>query len=227
LKKSPDSLMLRNLLGLTAVRAGKYGMAVEQYQRALKQAPNSIELQLRLGEVYRLQGDMPNAIATLEKAQQAAPKDPEPLRVLAYTLQRAGRTDEAIKRYRQLVEFSPQPEILNNLAFLLAEQGGNKNLEEAQQLAQRALLSKKNDPSISDTLGWIYLRKNIPDSALRIFQELARTNPDSAIFRYHLAMALFTKGDKQTARRELEAALTKKPSVEDEAKIRELLARVG
>src|SRR4029453_15900360 len=130
-----------------------YELAVEQYQRVLQLTPNAVDAQVHLGEAFRLQGDLPKAIAILEKARKAAPKDLQPLVLLAFTLQKAGRVDEAIASYRQALELAPNHgDVLNNLAFLLAEKGGN--LVEAQQFAQRALLYKKNDPRISDTLGW-------------------------------------------------------------------------
>jgi hypothetical protein len=40
-------------------------------------------------------------------------------------------------------------------------------------------------------------------------------------------MALFQKGDKVSAKRELEAALRAKPQKEEEAKIRDLMAKLG
>jgi len=62
---------------------------------------------------------------------------------------------------------------------------------------------------------------------LQILTTLVKRYPDAAVYRYHLGAALAAKGDRERARAELRAALLKKPAKQDEAKIRELLARLG
>jgi predicted Zn-dependent protease len=79
---------------------------------------------------------------------------------------------------------------------------------------------------IADTLGWIYLKKNLPDNALEIFRNNVTKQPNNPTYRYHLGMALFQKGDKVKAKQQLQAALSSKPSKEEEASIRELIAKI-
>ena len=78
--------------------------------------------------------------------------------------------------------------------------------------------------SIQDTLGWIYIKKNLSDDAVRLFRDLVRLEPNNASFHYHYGMALLQKGDKSSARNELETAIRNKPSKDDSDKIRQLLA---
>jgi len=75
-----------------------------------------------------------------------------------------------------------------------------------------------------DTLGWIYLKKNLSDDAIRTFKELLATDPNRASFHYHYGMALLQKGDRPSAKKELETAIRFNPSKDDGAKIRQLLA---
>ena len=42
----------------------------------------------------------------------------------------------------------------------------------------------------ADTIGWIYLKKNLTDNALEIFENIVKSKPMEPIFRYHLALAL-------------------------------------
>src|SRR5262249_40158431 len=114
---------------------------------------------------------------------------------------------------------------LNNLAYLLAESGGD--LDEALQLAQRAQQKQPGNLNLTDTLGWIYLKKNMSDSALQIFNICVKKDPENPTFRYHLGLTLLQKGDKEKARLELQTALEKKPAKGEEAKIREVIARIG
>jgi Tfp pilus assembly protein PilF len=54
-----------------------------------------------------------------------------------------------------------------------------------------------------------------------------RNNQHVPAFRYHLGLALYEKGDKVAARRELQTALADHPSRQDEQRINELLKKLG
>ena len=226
LKKAPGSTVIRQTLADTAVRAGKYDLALEHYKTMLSANPNSPEVYLRLGETQQRKGDLPAAIGAFQSAILLSPHDPTAAIDLATALQTAGRAAEAKSQYERAMKLQPDnPLVMNNMAYLIAETGGN--LDEALKLAQRAAQKAPNEPGISDTLGWIYLKKNLNESAFQIFSNLVKKYPGNATFRFHLAMTFAQKGDKEKARAELESALTKNPAKDDERRIRELLARIG
>ena len=79
---------------------------------------------------------------------------------------------------------------------------------------------------IADTLGWIYIKKSLTDDAVRVFRDLVVKEPNNYQFHYHYAMALLQKGDKPSAKRELEAALKDNPSRDDKNKIQDLLQKI-
>jgi len=114
---------------------------------------------------------------------------------------------------------------LNNLAYIKAEEG--LDLDQALGLVQRAILHAPNDPNISDTLGLIYIRKKLTTQAVVLLQGLVTRVPDNAAYRLHLAMALYDKGEKMQAKKELEAAQKYRPTAAELVKIRELAARIG
>ena len=76
------------------------------------------------------------------------------------------------------------------------------------------------------TLGWIYLKKNLPDNALELFKNNVTKVPTNSTYRYHLGMALYQKGDKVHAKQELQTALTHNPSKEEAANIKELISKI-
>jgi Flp pilus assembly protein TadD len=137
-------------------------------------------------------------------------------------LEQTGRSQEAIANYRDSLRLDPEnASVMNNLAFALAENNGDLN--EALQVALRAVQKSPNSPELADTLGWVYLkRKNIP-SALQVFENLRQRQPQNASFRIHLAMALLEKGDRTSAHRELGAAQELHPSAELQLQIKQLL----
>jgi predicted Zn-dependent protease len=110
----------------------------------------------------------------------------------------------------------------NGLAYLLAETG--KNLDEALRLVLTALRSQPSNTAYADTVGWIYVKKKMPDAALHVLWNLVEREPENALYRYHLAMAELIKGNKMHAKATLEAALRKRPSAEEAAQIREALS---
>jgi len=131
-----------------------------------------------------------------------------------------------VATYQKILQLQPDhPIALNNLAYIMAESGGD--LDQALTLAQRARQKLPNDLNVADTLGWIYIKKNLSDQAIEIFRDLVKKQPQSSTFHYHLGMALYQKGDKLGARQALQAALRQKPSPEEAAKIKELMGKVS
>ena len=225
LKKSPGSVSIRRLLAVTQARAGKYDLATSEYQRVLEEDPKSVDVRMQAAQVYRLKGDLTNAIAVLEPAAALAPTNPEPIMLLAALHEQAGHTAEARTGYQRVLQLRPDnPFVLNNIAFLLAETDGN--LDEALGLAERALQKSPGHPVLTDTLGYIYLKKKQNDSALRTFNGLVRQYPNSPTYHLHLGMALLESGEKLKAKSEFETALANQPSPEDAAKLKELLSNI-
>jgi Flp pilus assembly protein TadD len=180
---------------------------------------------MSLAEVYRLKGDYTNEAAVLERASKLSPGDGILKGRLALAQDFAGRKSQADLSYQQSLKMLPtDPALQNNRAFFMAENGGN--LEEALQLTQAGLRKLPNNPNLLDTLGWIYTKRKMNDSAIHVLDGLVRKNPDVSAFRYHLATALYQKGDAAKAKEQLEAALTKRPSPEEEGKIRDLMGRI-
>ena len=137
----------------------------------------------------------------------------------------AGQVKEAETMYRKALQLDgANVTALNNLAFLLANSG--TKLDEAQQMAEKVT---RRDPrsEYSDTLGWIYLKKGLHDSAIQIFSKAVAAEPKTPVYRYHLAMAYKAKGDFTKAKSELTLALNSKPSSSDEQQIRQLLTELN
>jgi tetratricopeptide (TPR) repeat protein len=221
----PDSVLLHDLLATLAVTMQKYDVAIDEFRTLLAKDPHSTTLYIRMAEAYRLKGDLKSSVATLERAQKAMPDELMPTLVLASTLESTSQV-RAVEQYRRALEMRPDdPDVLNNLAYLIVETNGN--LDEALRLAQRAVQKVPDQANFADTMGWIYFKKNMPDSALQVFNSLVKKKPEDPTFRYHLGATLLQKGDKQKARVALQAALLQKPGKEEADKIRGLLAQIG
>jgi predicted Zn-dependent protease len=127
--------------------------------------------------------------------------------------------------YRRLLTLDPDStNAMNNLAYTLLDTGGAP--DEAQKLVERALEKSPKNPNYADTLGMVYLKKNLDDSALQVFSGLTQRFPDNPVFRYHYALTLTQKGQKAKAKTELEAALSKRPPEELRKSIQSSLAKI-
>ncbi len=229
LAKYPNRTDLQMALGNLAVRAGNFDLAISQFQAVLneldKNSKGRGEVYFRLGVTLRHKGDLNGAVQALAKAAEALPDNSMAIDELALAYQFAQRKPEARQAYEQAVKLDPQNgQALNNLAFLMAETGGD--LDQALTYAQRAKQVLPNLNEVSDTLGWIYLKKNMSDNALDIFQDLTRKAPDNSTFRFHMGMALAQKGDKPGALAQLQLALRDSPPKDEENKIRDLINKL-
>jgi tetratricopeptide (TPR) repeat protein len=167
-----------------------------------------------------------SSIQALQKARETLPDNITVLSTLALVLDSASRKPEAKQVYEATLKLDPNNGVaLNNLAFLLAESGGD--LDEALTKAQRAKQLLPNLFEISDTLGWIYLKKNLSANAIDIFKDLVVKQPNHSTYHYHLGMAYSQQGDKSKALEQLREALKYNPQKEEKEKIQQLITRLG
>jgi tetratricopeptide (TPR) repeat protein len=214
------------LMAVTALRSGKYGEAINNLQRLADKTPGSIDPQLELASVFRLKGDYRHAIATLQKAALLQPKDPRPTAMLPYLLEMDNQRQEAKALARRALRLEPNnAAAMNNLAYLLAETGDD--LDQALKLARQAANKSAGEPYFSDTLAYIYLRKDQNEEALQIFERLVRGYPNEPIFLYHLGMTYFQKGDVRNAKATLTHALQLRPPKDVETGITDLMTRIN
>jgi tetratricopeptide (TPR) repeat protein len=225
-KRSPRSAPVRFMLATTAVRARKLDLAAAQYEALAAQGEDSSSVELPWGEVLEISGNAPGAIEHYRKAFTMDPKDSVAAALLGRMLARTGHQAEAIASYRAAIKANPNNVFaLNNLAYMLAQTG--KDLDEALRMALSAQRLSGDNPDITDTVGFVYLKKGLATSALEVFQNNVRKFPKSSSFHYHLGAALLASGDKAKAKEELRKALENNPSSAEEPNIRQLLAKIG
>lgn len=226
LTRSKGSAAVRYLMATTALRNGKYNVAIENFRALANQTPNSIDPQIQLANVYQLKGDIHNAIITLQNAAVLQPKDPRPGVLLPFLLESENRAQEAKQVARRALTARPKDAVaMNNLAYLLAETGDS--LDEAVKLARDAVNQAPNNPVFLDTLGFVYLKRDQNDDALDIFGRLIRRYPNDPACVYHTGMAWYQKGDRARAKTLLSHALELRPPKDIQASANDLLNRMN
>jgi tetratricopeptide (TPR) repeat protein len=226
LKQAPDRADYRLSLAKIYFRAGKFVESANQYQMLIDKNPKVADLYVRMGEAKGNGNDINGAIEAFKKGREVEPSNYLPVLELALLYNRTGRDEEARRTYEEVIKLQPDNvEALNNLAYIKADSG--IDLDQALAYAQRAQQKRPNDPNVIDTLALIYIHKNLTDDSLRMLRDLVSKTPNNPTFHLHLALALYQKGDRPEAKKELQTALRNKPNDREQGKIKELMAKVG
>ncbi|PXF57348.1 MAG: hypothetical protein C4B58_10155 [Deltaproteobacteria bacterium] len=135
------------------------------------------------------QGRIKDAERDLRKLKQHNNDDPSVLRLATAIAERRKDQDQQVAAYRTLLREAPEdPEILNNLAWLLAQKDDSSVLREAQILAEKACDKKSSDPALQDTRGWIYWKQGMNESARQAWELALSLAPDNPTIQSHRAL---------------------------------------
>lgn len=224
--KAPDRLDIQVALGNTYVRAGKYDLALAQFEKVQKLLDpadkRNADIYLRIGETYRRMGNSPAAIEALRHALELMPDNLQALSTLALVLDGAGQGDEAAALYERILALDPNNGVVaNNLAYLIASQGGD--LDRALTLAQGAheLLPNLDEPA--DTLGYVYLKRNQFELAAAALAPVVYQHLENVKYRSHLVTALDQDGRSSDATERVKTALRQDPTPENQKELKAAL----
>ena len=225
IRKNPERLDMHLAAANLAIIRRDLNRATEELHFVLARNPNHGPANNRLGEIDLLNGDSESARKHFNKAVEAQPPVPAAFLHLGTLLAQEGKLKEARPYFERCIELAPDSDTaLNNLAYILAET--ETDLDHALACAQRAMARNPESADYADTLGYVYVKRNLNDNAIKVLRGIVDQHPARASFRYHLAMALYQNGDKEQTRTELDTALKSNPSPEEATGIRELLAKL-
>jgi tetratricopeptide (TPR) repeat protein len=199
--------------------------AIDNYKAVLHATANGSEVWFRLGTLQRILNQNDAALESFNQAARSNPGNPQPVLSRAMLLESMGQKEKARDAYSQTLGIDPDNVVaLNNLAFIEAESGAD--LDQAMTYAERAKKRDPNNPSVSDTLGYVYYQKNLTQNAVSELKTAVQADPKNSAFRLHLAMALLKQGDKVGAMREAQDALRTADSNQQQ-KIRSFMGQIG
>jgi tetratricopeptide (TPR) repeat protein len=207
---APDSPEAQKLLIEMLVTRGLNDEAAQQAELLQERWPAYLGVAELYFDVMTLVGRGDEAFESLSKKQAAGQLSPFGRVVLARLHRARGEHDQEIELLRSALEEVPDlPAAANDLAYALAQRG--EDLQEATELAQEARASRPESPEIADTLGFVYMRRNLADAALVQFDaalELAPAeSPSWATAQFHRALALRELGRQGEAVEAVEKAL--------------------
>lgn len=192
-------------------RQEKYDEAAAVLQNLIKKKSESHLPYLDLGDTYMLAKRYPQAI---EAYTQALDKISGTQRrggwMIYYSrgtaYERNNQWDKAEDDFLHALLLNPdQPLTLNYLGYSWLERG--KNVEQAKEMLERALLKASQSGSIADSLGWAYYLTKEYDKAVTILEIAVALDAGSGVINDHLGDAYWRSGRKREARFQWRKAL--------------------
>jgi putative PEP-CTERM system TPR-repeat lipoprotein len=223
LARTPDDSRMLMLGGQVYMGLGDSIKSEEMLRASVERDPANLHAYTVLGRFYAARKRLPEARAAFESILEKQPDSVPAHTMVAMILDNEGRRDEARARYERIVQIDPTAAVAaNNLAYIYATDGGN--LDVALQLAQAAKQRLPEAPEVADTVGLVYLKKDLPGMALPQFEEALRRDPKNAGYQLHLALTQIKLGEKIKARETLEQIVRATPDAREAAEAKKLLA---
>jgi putative PEP-CTERM system TPR-repeat lipoprotein len=226
LQRFPKSSALLFLAAGVYAATNEPGKQEQVLNRLIEVDPNNLQAFAALASFHLRQGKLDQARAKYEALSTRGVGAVAAKTMVGLILEAQDKPAEATAIYEKLLATDPDSAVAaNNLAWRYAEDGGN--LDVALTLAQTAKRKLPDSPEISDTLGWIHLKKLDAGAAVTAFQTSVKANPKSPGFRYHLGMAYAKSGEKEKAALEFDEALKLQPNFKEAVEARRALVTGG
>jgi len=206
LTRTPNAASVHMLAARAKLANKDQAGAEASLRKAIELDASLLQAYSLLGGIYLTQKKPDEAIAEFERIVAKQPKNIAANTMIGMILQAQGKNADAQKRYEQIVTMDSRAAVAsNNLAWMYAE--ADINLDQALTLAQAAKAQLPDQPEVNDTLGYVYLKKNLATLAVPPLRVSVEKDPKNPIYHYRLGVAYSKTGDKDGARKELQEAL--------------------
>jgi tetratricopeptide (TPR) repeat protein len=204
--------------------AGKPTQAIAVWDGLLSRAPKDVPVLIALADLHSSGGDYKSAMPYLKRAVEAAPRNPDATFRLAEAIERTGGSRQQAKElYESALRDRPgDPATSSRIARILADTG--QDMPSALSLAHAAVRGAPANTEIAMNEAYIYSKMKMSEQAINAYQGIIRRNPNHIEARIELAAEMIRKGDRESARRELESGLRSGPQPEQQQRIQQILA---
>lgn len=211
-------------LGKFALQAGDFQVADRAFHAALQLDPDLWFASAGLADTYQRTGQTKEARKIYDDLVKRFPNNNILKIRLAQLYTGEGDWSHAQPLYDEVLKSDPKNVYAkNNLAWGYLENGGN--IDVALKLSQEAKEAAPNNPAITDTLAWLYVKKGTYDAAIELMKECVKRAPENPTYQYHLGVAYFQSGRMPEAKQSLQNAL-KKRNFKEQADASRLLAQI-
>jgi cellulose synthase operon protein C len=221
--KYPKNVGFRIMLGTLLVDQKNLTGGEQEFKEALELDKKSSEATVKLGMAQSQRGATDQALQTYLDGSKINPKVAVLYLLAGGIYENRQDWEHAKEQYQKALDVEPEnPLASNNLAYVMLQQGGNVDV--AFAMAQTARRQMPDNPNSADTLGWAFYHKHVYGSAITLFKEAVKKEPENALFNYHLGLAYAKNGQAGLARQQLDRLERMKPNSQDLDELRRALA---
>ncbi len=208
--------------GEAALNAGRPAEAEAAYRRALDLDPGEGRAELGLAVAAEREGDLPRALAGVERAAGRLPKSWEVQAAWGRILERMGRKEEAVSRLQAAAaDFPENPELWGRLGLLLETLG---RTGAAREDLERAARAGSRDPEVWNSLGRFRRLAGDRAGGRSAWDRAIDLDPGSFKARFNRGLLSAEEGKREAALDDLSRALAAAPDSASAAGVRRALA---
>jgi tetratricopeptide (TPR) repeat protein len=186
-------------IGFILKDQGKLKDGLDFAKRTLTTHPDVVEFYDMYASFHEAKKSYKLALSVITDGLKRFPKDEKLLYFNGALNDKLGNREAAISDMKKILEINANnAHALNFLGYTYAELG--QNLEEAENLVQKALTLRPNDGYIEDSLGWVMFKKGKVEQAIAQLNKAAATEVNEPIIYEHL-------GDVYTAKKDFPKAI--------------------
>ena len=183
-------------------RSGKEDQAIEVLKQLARSHGDLAVVHSTLGDILRAGEDWAGAIAAYDRALEMVPEGNRMRWILYYSRgiahERSGDMAGSEADFRAALAIEPeQPQVLNFLGYSLVEQ--QRNLDEALDMIERAVLASPDSGYIVDSLGWVLYRLGRYTEAVTKMERAVELLAVDPVINDHLGDVYWAVGRKREA----------------------------
>lgn len=210
MEKDKDNPIFLNSLGLALQANDQIKEAEVAFKKAVDKAPGFLTAITNLSKIYMIEKKYDKAEATLEEAVKLKPESIEVLTLKSQLAELTGQPKLAYK-WLQTAQFR-NPETFAPVAAIVSYHLRNNDLDKAYEQAKEGLLKFPKNQQAKHLLGQIALQTNHYQEALRLFEDLYQSNPESIPVLQGLARSQMANNQAAKAQDILQTILKKEQS---------------
>lgn len=191
------------------ITAGRMDEAMNTVQNSLKKQPKAWALHYLTGDIYTIKRDFKSAKTSYETALALNPEDVRLALNVGARFEQNALDVETENYYLNILKRFPNNTLVSNqLAWFYIDRMGTT--QKAKPLVE-SLLTEKDWPEISDTIGWYYYLVGQYAPAENYFRQALLMMPDHVNTRARLALTLYALKKDLEAAGEAQRVVTAMP----------------
>lgn len=190
--RSPQSVFAWYQLAWAQRAAGDLNSAASSLQKAVRLAPDNLEIRTGLAGIYTLLGQQENALQVAREVQTLNPQSPAGFNMEAELAARFKQNDRSLQALGRAYRTIPIPDTAATYhrALLRAKKGA-----EADAVSQEWLKAHPKDTAFRLYLAGLGLGANDKPRAIGLYREIVQIDPNHAMAVNNLAALLDEQGD--------------------------------